>query len=327
MSVGLDIGTMNIVSARQQDDKVHTRRIRDAFLDLPLHAKKVLKLSKSSFMQRDGDLLLLGDQALEMAIIFGKEVRRPLSQGLVSPSEIHSLEVLGYLIQEVLGLSADKETCFFSIPAAPVDNLSKDVIYHKGVFERIVTECGYKAIASNEAMAIIFAEAAVEGFSALSFSFGSGMTNIALAFNGIEGMVFSVERGGDWIDGGAARSLGSPQSRLCHIKEVGIDLLAPKNRDEEALTFYYRELINYVLDWVQKEFTKRQLYNVVTRPVPVILSGGTSKAGNFVHLFREEYEKRKKKFSLPISEIRAATDPLNAVAKGLLIQAINEDED
>ena len=46
-------------------------------------------------------------------------------------------------------------------------------------------DLGYNAISSNEAMAIIFSEAAKENFSALSFSFGSGMTNVALAYNGV----------------------------------------------------------------------------------------------------------------------------------------------
>ena len=327
MTVGLDIGTMNIVAARQDNGEVEIKRIRDAFLDLPLQAKKVLRLSGASFMQREEDILLLGDRALEMAIIFGREVRRPLSRGLVSPSELDSLDVLGYLIREVLGAANGNEVCFFSVPAAPIDNPQKDVIYHKGVFEKIVSECGYKGVPSNEAMAIIFSEAVQDNFSGLSFSFGSGMTNIALAFNGMEGMVFSVERGGDWIDEGAARSLGSPQSRLCHIKEGGLNLLHPRNRDEEALTFYYKELINYVLDWVQREFLRRQLHNVVTKPIPMILSGGTSLAKNFETLFKKEYQRRKKRFPLQISEIRSASDPLNAVAKGLLIQAKNEEEE
>jgi hypothetical protein len=332
MSIGLDIGTMNIVSASQEGDEVKIRRIRDAFLDLPSAAKKVLKLSGASFMQRKDDILLLGDRSLEMAIIFGREVRRPLSQGLVSPSEIDSLEVLGYLIRQVLGdpkedmVALKDEICFYSIPAPPIDNPEKDVIYHKGVFHKIVTECGFRAVPSNEAMAIVFSEAMAENFSALSFSFGSGMTNIALAFNGLEGMVFSVERGGDWIDAGAARSLGSPQSRLCHIKESGVDLLAPANRDEEALVFYYKELINYVLEWVHREFQRKHLHNVVTSPIPIILSGGTSLAAGFESLFKKEFQRRKN-FPLKVSEIRTASDPLNAVAKGLLIQAKNEEEE
>ena len=137
----------------------------------------MLKLSNTSFIERDDEILILGDAALETANIFGREARRPLSDGLVSPSETDSLEVLGFLVSHVLGEPAEKdEVCYFSVPAAPVDQPVKDIIYHKGVFEKIVTECGYEAFASNEAMAIIFSECAKEGFSGLGMSFGSGMT-------------------------------------------------------------------------------------------------------------------------------------------------------
>jgi hypothetical protein len=325
MTVGLDIGTMNIVSARMDNDAIQTKRIRDAFLDLPKMAKKVLKMSGASFVERDHEIFLLGDNALDMANVFGKEVRRPLSQGLVSPSETDSLEVLGFLIKEVLGEAEDGETCFFSVPAPPIDNKSKDIIYHRGIFTRIVSDLGYNAHASNEAMAIIFSEAVKENFSALSFSFGSGMTNVALAFNGIEGMTFSIERGGDWIDHGAAQSIGAKRARICAIKEAGVDLLDPKNREEEALTFYYKALINYVLSWVGSEFKAKQLDRVLTKKVPIILSGGTSTAINFETLFREEFDSRN--MGIKISDIRSASDPLNSVAKGLLVQALNEEDE
>ena len=88
-------------------------------------------------------------------------------------------------------------------------NPNRDVIYHQGVFERIISECGFEPIASNEAMAVIFAETAKENFSGIGISFGSGMTNVALAVNSIEGLSFSVARGGDWIDKGASSSIGS----------------------------------------------------------------------------------------------------------------------
>ena len=65
MTVGLDIGTMNIVSARMEDGKIQTKRIRDAFLDLPKTAKRILKMSQASFVERDDELFLLGDQAME----------------------------------------------------------------------------------------------------------------------------------------------------------------------------------------------------------------------------------------------------------------------
>ena len=325
MSVGLDIGTMNLVAARQGSDGVETKRMRDAFLDLPSTAKKVLKLSGADYIEDGDEILLLGDQAMELAALFGREARRPLSAGLVSAGEMQGLDVLGFMIKHIIGAPQPNEVCYYSIPAAPIDDKTRDIIYHKRVFERILTEQGYDAYPSNEAMAIVYSEAATDGFSALAFSFGSGMTNIALGYNAIEGMSFSVARGGDWIDSGAARAVGGTSARMCSIKESGLDLQNPKTREEEAIVFYYKELVQYALDWVATEFTARGLGQMVTKPIPIIVSGGTSTATGFIDLFREVLAKKGKKMPLEITEVRAAAEPFDAVARGLLIQAMQED--
>lgn len=324
--VGADIGTGNIVSARKTGTGVETRRVRDAFLELPLDAKKMLKLANVSYVERGDELLILGDAAMDTANIFGREARRPLSAGLVSSSDIDAMEILALLIKNVLGdPQKPGEHCYFSVPAAPVDRPGQDVIYHRGVLEKIVRECGYTPTAGNEAMAIIYAETAKENFSGIGLSFGAGMTNVALAMNTIEGLSFSVGRGGDWIDSGAAKSIGSTASRICAIKEKGVDLNAPVGRDQEAITFYYRNLIEYAIDQIALQFMSIQGKFSLPRPVPIIVSGGTSKAGGFLDLFKAVFEKKRKKFPIEVSEVRGASDPLNAVANGLLIQAMQED--
>lgn len=330
LGIGLDIGTMNIVSARRQaDGSVETSRVRDAFLDLDSGAKRMLKLSGVNYIDHGDDgIIVVGDAAMEMANVFGREARRPLSQGLISAGEMDALDVLGVMIKNVLGDPADEgEACYFSVPASPVD-ADRDVVYHEGVFSRIVTECGFKAHASNEAMAIVYAETAKDGFSGLGISFGSGMCNLALAVSGVEGLCFSVARGGDWIDAGAAKATGSTRSRICALKEKGFDLMAPKTREEEALALYYKSLIVYCIDQTAAEFAKIKDRFALPRPIPIVVSGGTSLAGNFVEFFTEVFETKRKRFPIEVSEIRHASDPLNAVARGLLIQAMQEhDED
>lgn len=324
--VGLDVGTMNLVAATLDlDDKTKFARIRDIFLDLPVESKKLLQLSNVDFVEREEELLLLGDKALEMASVFGTEARRPLKDGLVSPNEIDSIEVLGFLLRKILGTPrTDREFCYFSVPAAPIDQPENDVIYHKRVFEKIIGDIGFEPIPSNEAMAIVYSECGKEMFSGLAFSFGSGMTNVALSLNAIDCLSFSVARGGDWIDRGASKALGSTQSRMCSIKEKGFDLLNPLDRDQEALSFYYKELIDYALENVMREFQKvRNKFNL-DKPIPIVVSGGTSKPKNFVDFFRKVFDRKKKKFPFQVTEIRHASDPLNAVAQGLLVQARQE---
>lgn len=317
---------MNVVAARKTPTGVETRRMRNAFLELPLDSKKMLKMSNVSYVERADELIILGDAAMDTANIFGRTARRSLSAGLVSASDVDAMEILGIIVKNVLGEPrVPDEHCYFSVPAAPIDRPGQDVIYHRGVLDKIVRECGYTPTAGNEAMAIIFSETSKENFSGIGISFGSGMTNLALAVNTIEGMAFSVARGGDWIDAGAASSVGSTQSRMCAVKEKGIDLNTPVGREQEALVFYYRNLIEYAIDQIAIQFQTVQGKFSLPKPIPIIVSGGTSKAGGFMDLFKALFDRKRKRFPIEISEVRPATDPLNAVANGLLVQALQED--
>lgn len=329
LGIGIDLGTMNIVSARKKGGSVQTKRMRDAFLDLEPDAKKMLKMSGVSYIEQDDKIIILGDPALEMANLFKREARRPLSGGLVSSSEVDALEVLSILIENVAGKpQEDGEVCYYSIPAAPIDNPGQDVAYHEAVFARILNELGYTAISGNEAMAIIYSECASEGFSGIGCSFGSGMTNVALSYMTMPIMQFSVQRGGDYIDQQSSKAVGSTASRMCAIKEKGINLLDPKSREEEALVVYYRNLISYSLQNIAKKFNETQSDTELKTAIPIVVSGGTSLAKGFVPLFEDVFEKKHKgKFPIEISEIRQAPDPMTAVAEGLLVQARAEYDD
>jgi len=320
--VGLDIGTMNVVAARRSDKGVETKRMRDLFLDLPVSAKKMLKISDTSFVERARDVLILGDAALEVANVFGREPRRPLAAGLISSKETDSLEVLGLLIRAVLGEPVvENEPCVFSVPAQPID-ADRDVIYHQKTFEGILRKLGYVPEASTEGMGIVFSECAEDKFSGLCLSMGSGMVNVALGINTLPGIVFSISRGGDWIDQRAAESVGSTKARMCALKEAGIDLTQPKDRNEQAIVFYYEALIDYALEQVATRFRAAGNQFALTRPIPLVVAGGTALAGGFMGVFERVLAKhREAGFPIEISGIRLAKDPLNAIAYGMLVQA------
>lgn len=331
--VGIDIGTMNIVASRQtgdSDDDIENSRIRDAFIILPMSAKKSLRMMKNIpyIIRKDGDterdIIVVGDKALELASTFHHPIRRPLADGLLSSKELDSVEILQTLISSVLGKpKVPNEVCYFSVPADPID-IKRDIVYHTAILSKIVANLGYKPYPANEAMAIIFAESESESYSGIAISFGSGMTNVALAFNAMSGLEFSIARGGDWIDQSASSALGKNIAQICMVKEHGVDLLAPDNQEEEAIAFYYKNLIRYVIELLKKEFVEKCKLSI-SRPIPIIISGGTSKAGNFLKLFKSTFESMSSDFPITVSEIRHAKDPLNAVADGMLVQARQEE--
>jgi hypothetical protein len=328
LGVGLDVGTMNIVSARQSDNgKPSFKRVRDAFLDLEMEAKRSLKMSKVDYVEQDGTLVVLGDSAMTMANLFKREARRPLSRGVISAGELDAQRILGLLVHHVLDdPQSEGEHCFYSVPSAPIDDPGQDVIFHTEVFRKIVRDMGYTAHPTNEAMAIIYSQCAPENFSGLAVSFGAGMANIALAYQANKGMEFALARGGDWIDAQSAKAIGKTASQMCAIKEKGINLNSPNGREEQAIVLYVRSLINYALQNIAAQFKKVSNDVALPEPIPFVVSGGTSKADGFMDLFKEEFELVRKKFPLQVSEVRHAKDPFNAVAEGMLVLALEEHE-
>jgi hypothetical protein len=323
---GLDIGTMNLVASKETEQGIEYTRMRDAFVAVPLKAKKMMKLSDVDYIEMGDHLLIVGDNALEMSVFLGDgfPLRRPLQDGLIAPGELDSVDVLTFMLKQILGEPQQPgEYCYYSIPANPID-VQRDTVYHEGVFHRILTQLGYTAVSGNEAEAIVFAEGVNDGFSGIGISFGSGMTNIALVLKAMGCMEFSVARGGDWIDRGAAVSLGLSQPNMTELKESGLDLMNPVGREQEALAFYYKKLITYAIDNIAKQFMLSGNSFGLNQELPIIVSGGTSKAKNFLEFFKQVFETKRKRFPIKISEIRHASDPLNAVSKGLLVQARQE---
>ncbi len=327
----VDVGTMFLASARKlvEGGKVETAKIRNAFLDLPSDAKNMLKLSKVNSIDRGDNIYIIGDEALAVANIFHRDIRRPLCRGIISSQEVDAFDILSLIIEKLLGKPVtEKEICHFSVPAVPIDNPGQDVIYHTGVFHNIISKLGYTAKPMNEALAICYAECAKEMFSGLTLSFGAGMVNCALTYRTIPAFQFSLARSGDWIDAGAARSVGSTATKIAAIKERGVNLLNPREgeaktfREREAICFYYEDLIKYTISCIEKEFLKIQNLVELPESIPLVIAGGTTMAGGFLQKFQQLLS-AKKDFPFNVGEIRQAENSLLSVAKGLLVASLN----
>jgi hypothetical protein len=330
LGVGLDIGTMNFVSARRVGKEVNFRKFRDAFLDVETEAKKSLKMGDVNYVEDKGQLYILGDSALQVANLLKREVRRPLSRGLISPGELREQTVLANLIWRVMeDPITPGEHCYYSVPSEPIDLPDQDVVFHTELFRKFLSAKGYTAHPMNEAMAVVFSQCEDTTFSGLAFSFGAGLCNVALAYQTIEGLSFSISRGGgDWIDTHSAKALGATASRMCAIKERGgFNLSDPPegNQEAEAIALYVRTLIRHCLAKVAEKVRKERAGDDLFDSIPMVISGGTSLAVGFMDVFQEEFEEIKKKgFPIPVSEVRHADDPMTAVARGLLVLARQE---
>jgi hypothetical protein len=324
--VGLDCGTMNFVAARKVGKKVEISRIRDAFIDLEREHKRMLRLSETSYVEMGDKLLVIGDDALQTANLFNREARRPMARGIMNAGEIDAQQVIGLMLKEVLGAPViEKEKCFYSVPAPALDLDGFDVTYHRAILGKILVELKYDPRPFNEAQAIVFSECQRENFSGVGISYGSGMTNVCLSYNAMSALEFSLGKAGDWIDEGASKATSITRAKMCALKESGIDITSPKNREQEAINLFIQTLIDHSIDGIINHFHKVKSEILVPKPIPIIISGGTSLAGGFVDKFKERFEQKRTKFPVDVSDIRHAADPMTSVATGLLMLAQAEE--
>ncbi|MBI4601099.1 MAG: hypothetical protein HY721_03975 [Planctomycetes bacterium] len=322
---GLDVGTANLASAIQDGEGNVTIKIqRNAFIDIDgdQYTKNMLTKLNVQYVAINGKMVVVGDPAFELANILNRETRRPMKGGVISPSENDAMPIEKILLENLLSSPhSPNEKCYFSVPADPID-ADFNVVYHKGVFSGILKKMGFEPKPLLEGHAVVFSELAEDDFTGIGISCGGGMFNICVSYKSIPALAFSTARGGDWIDRNVATVLGIKASRATAIKERGVNLLNPRNREEEAVEIYYRNLISYTLEAIKARFEASTGMPHFPEPIEIVCSGGTSMIGGFIEVFQDEFQAIK--FPIPVKSIRRAEDPLFSVAKGCLVAALSD---
>ena len=322
---GLDVGTANFASACQDvDGNVSIKIQRNAFIDIDAddYTRSMLTKLNVQYVVINGKMVVVGDPAFELANIFNRETRRPMKDGVISPREAEAMPIEKLIVENLLGPpTAPNENCYFSVPADPID-AEFNVVYHKGVFSGLVKKLGYNPKPLLEGHAVVFAELAPDDFTGIGISCGGGMFNICVAYKSIPALSFSTSRAGDWIDRNVATVLGIKASRAAAIKEKGMSILSPRNREEEAVEIYYRNLISYTLENIKRRFESATGMPSFPDPIEIVCAGGTSLIGGFIEVFKDELEKVK--FPIQVKNIRRAEDALFSVSKGCLVAALSD---
>ncbi len=319
---GLDVGTCNLVAAEQNEKgEVELRPKRNVFIDVPIDAytKNMLTRLNVPYVVQGKKMYVLGDHAFELANVLNKNTRRPMADGLISPKEQDALPIMKLLLGSILGdPRVTSEVCFYSVPGDPVDS-DLSVAYHRDLFDAVLKALGYKPSHILEGHAVTFAELANEDFTGIGISCGGGMFNVCVAYKSMPALSFSTARSGDWVDRNVAQALGIKPEKAAMMKEKGVDLMKPQNREEDAISIYYRNLIQYNINNIAERFRSADNMPSFKDPVSMVFSGGTALAGNFIELVRDVFSKID--FPIPVKEVRLASDPLNATAKGALVAA------
>jgi len=339
MAKGLDCGTSFYIAATEE----LVKKQRNAFLTVDgevNQVKRMLKRQGIPFVEKAGKVHIVGQHAFNYAQIFSTaELKRPMKSGLLNPTEKDALPVLNAIIGELLGDAVDGETCVYCIPSKPID-VKREVSYHEDVLRTIIEQYGYNVKKIEEAVAIGYEGLVDTQLTGVAISMGAGMCNIAVMYQGMTALSFSVSRGGDWVDENVAMDTGVSKAKVTNIKETSttLDLSAAtyQNIYEEetdeanvliAIRSYYGALINYLLTNLKVQFEGVENVPNFPEAVPIVIGGGTSLVKGFLDVFNEQFDQDD--FPIPISEIIHIEDAHTAVARGCLSEAqlIEEDDE
>ena len=322
---GIDVGTSKVVAARKRAKGIETASQLNAFIPVPYSrfTETILGQNEISYFREGNELVIFGSATDKFANMFNADVHRPMAEGFVNPREKMALPVLEAIIQTLLPKAKTQgEILAFSVPAAPAGK-EAELTYHEGTLRRYFESLGYKAVAINEGLAVIFSELEDENFTGIGISCGGGMCNVALAYLSIPSIMFSIAKGGDYIDHAVGSVVGESSTRIKAIKEEGLDLSrAPKDKTEKAIHIYYEDLVESLVDALRRAISRAEKMPKTDRPLPIVIAGGTAKPRGFKELF--ERSLKGQHLPVEISGVRLAGDPLTATARGALIAAMYE---
>jgi actin-like ATPase involved in cell morphogenesis len=323
--VGVDVGTSKIVAAKRRGKDMETAAQLNAFIPVPYSrfTENILGQNDISYYREADELIIFGTASEKFANMFNAEMRRPMADGLINSRERYAMPVLEAIMHTLVSKARTVgEILSFAVPAAAAGKQA-ELTYHEATLRRFFEGMGYKAVAINEGLAVVFAELESENFTGIGISCGGGMCNGALAYLSIPSILFSIPKGGDFIDQSVGTVVNEHATRVRAIKEEGVDLSRPpRDKFERAVQIYYEDLVDNLVDALRKAITRAEKLPRTERPLPIVLAGGTSMPRGFKDLFEKTL--KAKPLPIDIAEVRLSRDPLTATARGALIAAMYE---
>ena len=333
--ISCDLGTAFLQSAeKNKDGEIEFKTVRNAFVELESRhgiddIESILKQNKWQYVTDGKRYFVVGEDSVRVARLFPDIIiRRPMQDGVLNKDEDKKMLIMASMIENLAGKAPTKDSLVcFCVSSEAVDG-ALDSVFHKNRIDSMFKRLGWKTKVIEEGMSIILSEAPSittrDGekvpYSGLAISLGAGRANAVLAYRGLQILGMSCGKAGDEIDKKVSEQTGIPVSQVSYIKENKLDFSAIDFEDDVifALDCYYSNILEYIFRNFSKKFKK--IKSQFEGKIPIIFAGGTSNPPGFV----EKAKKVIDTLDLPfeIGNIKVSKNPLTAVVKGLLIQAI-----
>lgn len=323
--IGLDVGTSKIVTARGDSKHSESESQLNAFLAVPYTslAQNTLQQQGIPYYREGDELIVYGSPSEQFAHMFNAESRRPMAKGILNSREPSAAHVLESILSTLVPPARQSgEMIAFSVPAASAET-GADITYHEETLKRYLKGRGYTPLAVNEGLAVVLAELADENFTGIGISCGGGMCNVAMSYLSIPSLAFSIAQGGDFIDSAVGSVVHESATRVKAIKEDNLDLTrSTDDKIRKALHIYYDKLIDTLVNELHQAVARSQKLPRTSKPLPIVLAGGTAMPVGFRDRFEQSL--RKRTLSFEVGDVRLAKDPLTATARGALVAALAE---
>lgn len=328
-ALGLDVGTSRLVVARQAGGEVRYESQLNAYVAIPRSklTETVLRREQIPHSVRGGEIVVQGNESERFAGLLNVEICRPMTRGILDPREEGSLQAIRELLANLLGFRDPfrERKVTFSVPAPPL-GAEDSLTFHETTVKQMLTDLGYEATAINEGLAVVYGELEDSNYTGIGISCGGGLCNVCLAYLSVPVLSFSVPKAGDFIDGNAARIAGETANRIRLAKEETFHFNGYfPDRVHQVISVYYEDVLQTLVRSLREAFDRAGNLPRFTRPIPLVLSGGTAMPPGF----RDRFEKllQEQEFPFRVSEVRLATSPLHATAKGALACALSDAEE
>ena len=182
---------------------------------------------------------------------------------------------------------------------------------------------GYETRSINEGLAVVYGELESTNYTGIGISCGGGLCNVCFSYLSVPVLSFSIAKAGDYIDNSAASMTGERANHIRLAKEGAFHFNGFfADKVQQVISVYYDDMIKSLVSGLKDAFNTARNMPRLSRPIPLVLSGGTALPPGF----RDRFEKifRESEVPVQLSEVRLAANPLETAAKGALIAALAE---
>jgi len=322
--IGLDVGTSRIVTARQNNNEIKYETQLNAFVAIPYSRMTVNVLQKENVPHavNGEEILVHGNESERFADLLNKDVRRTMARGVLNAEEPENVRLIRQITESLLGEPKKGQKVYFTVPA-PLLGSEEDLTYHEATLRQVLTERGYEVKSVNEGLAVVYAELDSSNYTGIGISCGGGLCNVCFSYLSVPILSFSIPKAGDFIDASAASVTGERPNRIRILKEQSFYINGHfENKLQQVLSVYYDDMIQSLVAGLRNAFQTARNLPKISRPIPLVLSGGTAMPKGFRDRFQSVL--KASDFPVELSEIRMAVDPLTTTAKGALVAALSE---